>query len=161
MANDLSSEGSRVKKEWMQSFMKAPDTIRPILEERMPPFKILNTEIEELYAYSRAALVDDRVENMAGSVNKVALNEPQNILTGRKLYFEKYACHTCHQINQKGGLIGPDLTKVEQRLRTSWIIYYLHDPKAFVTQSVEPVYQLTDDEIEALTAFLTNPKEEK
>ncbi len=66
MATDLSQEGSRVTKTWLQKFMKAPDTIRPILVERMPPFKIQDSEVETLYAYFGTTLVDDRVEKLTG-----------------------------------------------------------------------------------------------
>jgi cbb3-type cytochrome oxidase cytochrome c subunit len=161
MANDLSQEGSRVKREWLQKFMQAPDTIRPILVERMPPFKILDAEVEAVNAYFRTTLVDDRVGDLASKVAEMPLGDPKIILAGRELYYKKYACNACHQIHLKGGLIGPDLTKAGQRLRTEWVVYYLYDPKAFVTKSVEPVYRLTNEEIEDLTAFLVNPKEEK
>jgi len=124
-------------------------------------FKILDSENEEIYAYFRPTLVDDRVEDLVESVNKMPLNDPEMNLLGRKLYYEKYACNACHQINQEGGLIGPDLTKVEQRLSTEWIVYYLHNPKAFVTRSVEPVYKLSDREIAGLAAFLSNQKEKR
>ena len=158
MATDLSQEGSRVKKTWLQKFMKAPDTIRPILVERMTPFKIQDSEIETLYTYFGATLVDDRVENLTGAVNEKILRDPKMIQTGKDLYSKKYACQTCHQINHQGGLIGPDLTKVGDRLRLEWILYYLRDPKAFVKRSVEPAYKLTDKEIEALAAYLASPK---
>jgi mono/diheme cytochrome c family protein len=161
MAPNLSQEGSRAKKAWIEHFMKAPDTIRPVLPERMPLLKIADSEDEALYAYFRTTLVDDRVEDLAEHVDKMALSDPEVILLGRKLYYEKYACNACHQINLKGGLIGPNLTKVGERLTAEWIVYYLHDPKAFVVRSVEPVYKLTDREIEGLTAFLINPKEER
>ena len=161
MAPNLSQEGSRVKKEWLEHFMKAPDTIRPILPVRMTIFKIQDSEDEALYAYFRTTLVDDRVEDLTEHVNKMTLNDPKVILLGKKLYYEKYACNACHQINLKGGLIGPDLTKVGQRLKPEWIVYYLYNPKMFVVRSVEPVYKLTDREIEGLTAFLINRKEEK
>ncbi len=158
MATDLSQEGSRVKKTWLQKFMKAPDTIRPILVERMPLFKIQDSEIETLYAYFGTTLVDDRVENLTGRATETASHNTALIQTGKDLYNKKYACQTCHQINQQGGLIGPVLTKVGDRLRLEWILYYLRDPKAFVKRSVEPVYKLTDKEIEALAAFLASPK---
>jgi mono/diheme cytochrome c family protein len=161
LAPDLSQEGSRVKKEWLEHFMKAPDTIRPILPVRMTIFKIQDSEDEALYAYFRTTLVDDRVEDLTERVNKMALNDPKVILFGEKLYFEKYACNACHQINLKGGLIGPDLTKVGQRLTPEWIVYYLYNPKAFVVSSLEPVYKLSDREIEGLAAFLINRKEKK
>jgi mono/diheme cytochrome c family protein len=161
MAPNLSQEGSRVKKDWLEHFMKTPDTIRPMLPERMTIFNITDSENEALYDYFRTTLVDDRIENLTESVSKMALNDPGVISLGKTLYYEKYACNACHQINLKGGLIGPDLTKVGQRLRAEWLVYYLHDPKAFVVRSVEPVYKLTDQQIQALAAFLISPKEGK
>lgn len=158
VANDLSQEGSRVREAWIKKFMKAPDTIRPMLEERMLPFKILDPEDEAVYSYCRTTLVTDKVEDQTEAVNKMSLGNPELILEGQKLYYEKYGCDACHQIQGKGGLIGPDLTKAGERLRPEWVVYYLHDPKAFVKRSIEPVYEFADKEIEALAAFLVNPK---
>jgi cbb3-type cytochrome oxidase cytochrome c subunit len=158
MAPDLSAEGSRVKKEWAEKFMKAPDTIRPILVERMPPFMILESEDQALYAYFRTTLVDNRVEDLTETASKLRVNDPGQALAGKQLFYEKYGCNACHQISGKGGVIGPDLTKVGNRLRTDWIVYYLHNPKAFVKRSVEPVYHFSDPEIEELTTFLVNLK---
>jgi cbb3-type cytochrome oxidase cytochrome c subunit len=158
MAPDLTSEGSRVKKEWLEKFMKAPDTIRPILVERMPPFKILDAEDQALYAYCRTTLVDNRVEDLTGAVSELRVNDPNLVLIGKKLFNEKYGCNACHQVGGKGGVIGPDLTRVGTRLKTDWIVYYLHNPKAFVGRSIEPVYNFAKEEIEALTAFLVNLK---
>ena len=162
VAPDLSQEGSRVHKGWLlQRFMKKPYAIRPILVERMLKYKISDSEIETLFDYFRTTLVDDRVENLSEVVNEMSLHDPGLITMGKKLYYEKYACNACHQINLKGGTIGPDLTDAGKRLSTKWVVYYLRDPKAFVSRSVEPVFKLTDKEIEALTAFLINPKKEK
>lgn len=161
IAPDLSREGSRVKREWLRKFMKAPYAIRPILVERMPRFRMKDSEIETLYTYFRVALVNDGVENLTGTVEKMSLNDPGIILMGKKRFYEKYACSACHQINLKGGTIGPDLTDAGTRLRTEWIAHYLHNPKAFLEKSVEPVFDLTEREIEALTAFLINPKEKE
>jgi mono/diheme cytochrome c family protein len=158
MATDLTQEGSRVRKTWLEKFMKAPDTIRPILVERMPPFKIQPAEIETLYAFFDTTLVDDRVENLAGTIKENDLRNPALIWDGKTLYSQKYGCQACHQINHQGGLIGPDLTRVGERLRIEWILYYLRNPKAFVKHSVEPAYKLNDKEIEAVAAFLVSPK---
>ncbi len=159
VANDLSQEGSRVQEAWIKHFMKAPDTIRPMLEPRMPPFKILDPEDDAVYAYCRATLVTDKVEDQTERVSKMSLGDPDLIREGEKLYYEKYGCNACHQIQGKGGLIGPDFTEAGKRLRPEWVVYYLHAPKAFLKRSVEPVYELADKEIEALAAFLVNPKE--
>jgi mono/diheme cytochrome c family protein len=161
LAPELSQEGSRVQKEWLQKFLKAPYALRPILAERMLKYKVLDSEIETMHSYFRTTLVDDRVEKLSEVVKGMSLHDPRLIQMGEKLYYEKYSCNACHQINLKGGTIGPDLTDVRKQLRTEWIVYYLRDPKAFLKRSVEPVFKLTDKEIEALTAFLITLKEKE
>lgn len=141
--------------------MKTPYAIRPILVERMPRFKFTDAELETIYSYFRTILVDNSVEELSEVVNGMSLHNPGLITMGKKLYYEKYACNACHQINLKGGNIGPDLTDIGEWRRTEWIVHYLRDPKAFLQRSVEPVYKLTDKELEALTAFLINPKKEQ
>lgn len=158
LAPDLSREGSRVRRDWLLGYMKNPDTIRPILVERMIQLKIPDAEIRTLYDYFRTALVDDRVENLAGAVRRMRLADPEAIRRGKTLYFEKYSCDACHQVNLIGGTIGPDLTNAGKRLRPEWVVQWLRNPKAFLPRSVEPVYVFPPNEIEDLTAFLLSPK---
>ncbi len=161
MAPELTWEGSRAQKNWLINYMKMPDTIRPLLVERMPRFKISNAECEAIYNYCQTTLINNRVEKFTAEAAKMSLNQPDIILLGKNLYYNTYGCDACHTINLKGGSIAPDLTNSGKRLSTEWTVFYLHDPKVFVTQSVEPVYHFSDAEIEALTAFILSPKEEK
>jgi mono/diheme cytochrome c family protein len=156
---DLTPEGSRIQQDWLRKFLKQPYLIRPTAHERMPDFKLSGSEIESIYSYFRTTLVDDRVEEFSGAMEKRDLDDSK-AAAGRKLYYEKYACNACHRINSKGGDIGPDLTEVGARLRPEWIAYHLRDPKAFLKNSLEPVFDLTDREIRDLTAFLVNQKGE-
>jgi len=158
LAPDLSQEGSRVRKEWLRVYMKSPYAIRPILVERMPRLKIPDADIEILSAYFRTTLVDDRVENLADPVKGLRLGDPATIRRGRGLYYGKYSCDACHQINLEGGTIGPDLTRVGERLRPEWVLQWLRDPKTFLKRSVEPSYTFTPKEIEELAVFLLSTK---
>jgi mono/diheme cytochrome c family protein len=88
----------------------------------------------------------------------MSLGNSETISKGRTLYFEKYACDACHQINLKGGTVGPDLTNAGKRLRPEWVVLWLRNPKTFLKRSMEPVYSFSPKEIEELTAFLLNPK---
>jgi mono/diheme cytochrome c family protein len=157
-APDLTAEGSRIQQGWLQKYLKETYGIRPTAHERMPNFRLSDSEIDSIYSYFRTALIDDRVEALSETVGKIDFDESTGE-AGRKLYYEKYACIACHRINSKGGIIGPDLSRVGDRLRPEWIAYHLRDPKAFVTKSPEPVYNFTENEIRELTAFLVNQKE--
>jgi mono/diheme cytochrome c family protein len=158
LAPDLSLEGSRVRKEWLHTFLAKPDTIRPILVERMPQMKIRDEEIRVIDSYFRATLVDDRVESLSGAVAGMRLADPEAARRGKELYFGKYACDACHQINLKGGTVGPDLTQAGKRLRPEWVVLWLRNPKTFLPRSVEPVYAFTPKEIEDLAAFVLSAK---
>ncbi|GAB4364853.1 MAG: hypothetical protein Kow00128_06910 [Deltaproteobacteria bacterium] len=158
LAPDLSQEGSRVRKEWLREYMKVPFAIRPILVERMPRLKIPGADVETLYSFFRTILVDDRVESLAEEAKGLRIGDPESIRRGKALYFRKYACDACHQINLKGGTIGPDLTRAGKRLRPEWVLQWLRDPKTFLKRSVEPTYAFSAKEIEDLAVFLLSPK---
>lgn len=157
---DLTSEGSRVQKRWLKGFLKKPYTIRPSAHERMPNFRLSDSEIESIYAYFRTTLIDDRVEDISETVENLDSSDTK-AETGKKLYYEKFACNACHRINSKGGTIGPDLSDVGNRLRPEWMAYHLREPNAFLLRPLEPVFNLTEDEIRDLTAFLMGRKERK
>jgi mono/diheme cytochrome c family protein len=76
------------------------------------------------------------------------------VAKGRGLYFEKYACQACHQVDGTGGYLGPPLDKLSVRLKPGWVFYWLKSPETFKPSSIEPDNHLSDDEAGALTAYL-------
>jgi cytochrome c1 len=79
---------------------------------------------------------------------------------GRQLYYGKFACQSCHIIDNKTdkGYIGPALWSVGSRLTPVWIYQYEKNPQALRPGTLEPNQHMTDDEARALTAFLTSLK---
>ena len=72
---------------------------------------------------------------------------------GRKL-FERKGRIACHQIDGKGGEIGPPLDHVGERRDPVWLAGHLRDPQALSPGTVMPRFTLTDQEIRALSEFL-------
>ena len=73
---------------------------------------------------------------------------------GRKLFFEK-ACYGCHRIEGlSNGTLGPDLSEVGKRYKVNYLWEHSVDPRAFQPTSFMPKFDLSDDEIKALTVFL-------
>jgi len=75
---------------------------------------------------------------------------------GEKLYWEKYPCFTCHQIQGKtgGAAVGPDLTDAWKRLNPEWMVLWIKNPQAFDPASLMPNLGVSDAEAIALVAYL-------
>ncbi len=78
---------------------------------------------------------------------------------GKTLYRQE-GCFMCHQLEGEGGRVGPDLTVEGSRGRTDeWLIGHFKDPRAYTPGSIMPPFgNLTDDQLQALTAFLQTQK---
>ena len=70
-----------------------------------------------------------------------------------RLVWQKYNCHTCHQLYGLGGYLGPDLTNVYSRTDNNET--YL---KGIIKSGVKqmPAFEISDDEMKALLHFLKN-----
>jgi len=153
MAPDLTWEGSAVGRQWLVSFLKNPNTLRPALIRRMPKFNVTDAEIATLADYIMTAYQTPAFE--ADSMDAASFSA-QDRERGRQLFYSKYACQSCHIVDPQNdkGYIGPTLTQVGARLTPAWIFHYLKNPQALRPGTIEPNQQLTDDDARALTAFL-------
>lgn len=151
VATDLSLEGSMAQKNWMENYFKIPYSLRPILTERMPNLFLPDSEIAIFTDYIEKIFITDSLER---DINV----DDAKIEKGKMLYFEKYACQSCHQINSKGGYLGPPLDNVGSRLKPGWIFYWLKNPQFLVPETIEPNNNMTDEEAEEITAFLLSLK---
>lgn len=147
VATDLTLAASQAQKKWIQSYFKIPYSLRPILTERMPNFFLSDKEIGSLLNYMETVFIAD-------SLDKEISATPESISRGKALYYERYGCQSCHQINLKGGFVGPALDHVGSRLKSGWIYHWLKNPQAYRPRTIEPKNNLSDKEAEQLTAFL-------
>ena len=75
---------------------------------QMPPFRALNDEqVWQLVSYVRSL-------SGSGSVEPAAADGPAlpggNRAAGEASFFGKAGCASCHQVNGRGGVVGPDLS---------------------------------------------------
>ncbi|MGA9244570.1 MAG: c-type cytochrome, partial [Silvibacterium sp.] len=153
MAPDLTWEGSSVQRQWLDDFLKNPNTLRPALIRRMPRFNLSDSDSKELTDYMMVAYQSPSIdpEMAPGDINTPAIAEH-----GRQLFYSKYACQSCHIVDTKTdkGYIGPTLTHVGTRLTSAWIYAWLKNPQALRPETIEPSQNLSDEDARALTAFL-------
>jgi len=154
IATDLSLEASKTRREWIEGYFKVPYSLRPILTERMPNLFLSDAEIKVIVDYMEKVFIADSIER------DITIDDAK-IEKGKGLYFEKYSCQSCHQIGMKGGYVGPPLDKTSTRLKPGWIFYWLKNPQSFVPETIEPNNDLSDEDAEAITAFLLSLMQEK
>ncbi|MFQ5797211.1 MAG: c-type cytochrome, partial [Bacteroidota bacterium] len=141
VATDLTLEASQAQKKWIEDYFRIPYSLRPILTERMPNLFLSDAEIKVMVDYMEKVFLADSLE-------REMRVDQEKIAKGKVLYYEKYGCQACHQVNLKGGYVGPALDEVGSRLKPGWIFHWLKDPQAFKPESIEPNNNLTDEEAE-------------
>jgi cbb3-type cytochrome oxidase cytochrome c subunit len=157
MAPDLTWEGTSVQSQWLNDFLKNPNTLRPALIRRMPRFNFTDNERAELtdsmMAVYQTAAFDREEMPLAGY-------PPAQVEQGRQLFYSRYACQSCHIVDTRNdkGYIGPPLAQVGSRLTAAWIFHYLKNPQALRPGTIEPNQHMSDDNARALTAFLMTQK---
>jgi cytochrome c551/c552 len=152
---DLTSEGSRVRREWLFNYFKLPYTIRPTLTIRMPIFNMTDEEARILTTGFMHEMVDSEIEKNLESQLTDDMAEQ-----GKKLLEEKGSL-ACHQVGKKGGYVGPSFTQgafAGEKLRAGWIFKWLKNPQAIKPDVLEPNYGFSDEEALALTAYLMSIK---
>jgi mono/diheme cytochrome c family protein len=159
MAPDLTWEGSAVQRKWLVSFLKNPNTLRPTLIRRMPRFNMTDAEAGTLAdyiltVYQTPAFDADALDGSAFGAADVE--------HGRQLFYSKYACQSCHIVDPKNdkGYIGPTLTQVGARMTPAWVFGWLKNPQALRPGTIEPNWNMSDEDARALTAFLMKQNRE-
>ena len=157
MAPDLTWEGSSVQRDWLVQFFRNPNTLRPALIRRMPKFNLTDAEINTLTDYILAVYQSPKIDRDSMPLNGYP---PGQVELGKQLYYSKYGCQACHILDTKQdkGYIGPTLTRVGSRLTAAWIFNWMKDPAALRPGTLEPKRNMSDDDAQALTAFLMSQK---
>jgi mono/diheme cytochrome c family protein len=151
VATDLSIEASQAQRKWIEGYFKIPYSLRPVLTERMPNLFLPDSEIKTILDYMETTFIADSLDHPVPT-------DPATVAMGRGLYFERYGCQSCHQIDAKGGYVGPPLDKVGTRLKAGWVYHWLRNPQGLKPGTIEPNNLLSNQEAEAITAYLMTLK---
>jgi nitric oxide reductase subunit C len=127
---------------------------------KMPRIPITDKELEDLVAFFKWTSEidtnewppqDQKLRPVAGRAVALGLSP------GATLFQEK-GCFTCHRLNETGGTLGPDLTRVGSRLPRETIEKVLTDPRSVKPDAIMPPAALAHEEIDALARFLVEMK---
>jgi cytochrome c551/c552 len=145
--------GSQAKPQWIAAYFRLPYSMRPIMTERMPLLGMSDREIQTTVRYFETVLLDDSIPQ---ELFPRGGPEAQEVARGKELYFDKYGCQACHQVNLAGGYVGPALDGVGARLFSGYVFAYLKNPQKFKPAVLEPNYAMEDSDARAVTAYLVS-----
>ncbi len=86
---------------------------------------------------------------------------PSLIEQGKKLFRKKKSCFACHQLEEEGGIVGPDLSQASFLYPPEWIFTWIGNPQGIKPNTKMPNLGLSNEECQAVTAFLASLKGER
>lgn len=160
-APELWYAGSKFQKDFLKGWLKDPKPIRPM--EYYSLTKKNTGNHEKLDAKSADEVAEYLMSLTSAAVKKVGI-EPKGGPKGRIIFEKKQGCYGCHELkkgaNVVGGLTGPSLVGVSERLQPDWIYAYLINPKVFKPVKDMPVYEgiLSEGELKTLAEYVSSLK---
>lgn len=146
----LTAEGSKVRQEWLERYLLLPTTIRPILTDRMIPLRMPEQQAAFLADFMKNVYLDDAIPGEIFPDGPPA----EQAKRGRRLFFERYGCQACHQVEGSGGYYGPPLDETPEKLVSGWVAWWLQGPQRWRPDVRCPSYGLDAADARDLAAYL-------
>lgn len=147
----LSHIADKTTREWIYAWLKDPQAYATTAT--MPNFKLTDDEALDISAFliaNSTPLVGD-----TAVLKAKALPDPA---AGASLYGESF-CASCHAVqnaagNIVGGDIGPELTRVGNKVRPEWLQAWLANPRNYDPGTGMSHYRFNEAQVATLTGFL-------
>ena len=148
---DLSTEGTRARRDWLRVFLASPTPVRgdghPARPgARMPDFRLDDEEAQALETFLTA-------QGSPATWIPEPLTAFQMQRTER-LVKDRLACLGCHTVDGEGGTIGPSLDGIADRLNPSFVLAMVSDPQGTVPGSGMPRQHLEARDARRVAAYL-------
>lgn len=152
----LSHIADKSTREWVYAWLKDPRAYA--VTSTMPNFKLSDPDARDISAF----LISNSAP-LAGDTAAATKDKDQKApdpTAGASLYGESF-CASCHAVqnaagNVVGGDIGPELTRVGNKVKPEWLRAWLRNPRVYDPITAMPHYRLTDPQVNLLAAFLGN-----
>lgn len=150
---DLSSEGQRVREEWLRTYLAAPVAIgpagpRPGAGGQMPDFRLDAGEVEALVRF----LMEQRAAELPAWTPEVL--SPFSMGKAEALLRDRWSCLGCHRLGDDGGRIGPRLDGAARRLRPEYVRALIEDPSHLAPGTIMPGSLEQPDRLDLIASYL-------
>ena len=141
----LESMGENVRPDWLRNWLTDPKSY--LSQARMPNFKLKPEEIEGLTAF----LLSQRD---IAPLDSSRINWTKADPTSGETLFRESRCVSCHMLDDRGGTLGPDLSKVGSKVRREWLYSFLKNPMRDQPQTLMLRYRFSEDQLRDLVAYI-------
>jgi mono/diheme cytochrome c family protein len=171
---DLTDIGAKVSREWIYKWLNEPRTLTDAngtvmvdgvdTESRMPKFDLSEAELRALSAYlSVQHMKPIAPSRISLSVVKSRGKDEAAIADGQTRFNQMF-CVTCHSIAVDrggetkiiGGDIGPELTKVGNKVKPEWLVAWLRDPQGYLQHTKMPRFEWSDKDMYKVSQYILN-----
>jgi mono/diheme cytochrome c family protein len=141
----LDSLGYKLRADWLEGWLKDPKGY--LANSKMGNFRLSAGEISSL----RALLLSQKAQ---GPLEAAGVDWKKADTANGKALFGQLRCVSCHAVNGRGGTMGPELSRIGDKVRRDWLFSYLKDPHREQPDTAMLQYRLADGQVRDLTAFL-------
>lgn len=161
---DLSMVGSKVRHEWLYSFIKNPMHDQP--DTLMVRYRFSEEETADLVSYLMVDLIDPEAP---ASPSETRYQDPEQVDAGREVFI-RHGCYSCHRFDDMAdlGKIGPALNGIGDRVvddtefegssinptLPNWLYLKLRTPEKLTEVSRMPTYSFSEADAAAATVAL-------
>jgi mono/diheme cytochrome c family protein len=147
----LSHVADKTRREWIYAWLKDP--LAYASTSTMPNFKLTDDDARDMSAFLIANSTP-----LPGDTATLSARPSSDPAAGASLYGESF-CASCHAVqnaagNMVGGDVGPELTRVGNKVQPEWLQAWLRNPRHYDPRTGMPHYRFNDPQIATLSGFL-------
>lgn len=160
----LAHVAEKTSREWLFAWIKDPRAYAA--SATMPNFQFTDQQAADIASFLIAQSTPSSADARAPASSQPA---PAKLTAdsgqeGASLYGVAF-CSSCHAVqnaagNLVGGDLGPELTGIGGKVNPEWLRRWLNDPQAYDPRTQMPHYRFGKKQIEVLSGFLLNKKED-
>ena len=141
----------KTTRQWIYAWLKDPQAYASTTT--MPNFKLSDDDARDVSAFLIANSAP-----LPGDTTTLSAKASTDPAAGATLYGESF-CSSCHAVqnaagNLVGGDVGPELTRVGNKVKPEWLQAWLRNPRSYDAETAMPHYRLSDPQVATLSGFL-------
>lgn len=142
----LDGVGLKVAPAWLSMWIGDPRSYLP--RSRMPDFRLDSREIDALAAFLSA-------ERAVAPIMIATVDWSRADAERGGTLFRSSRCVTCHAVNGRGGVTGPELSRVASKASRAALFSFIENPHRHQPDTLMPRFRFRDEDLRDLAEFAT------